>query len=431
MRIMQLIPGAGDTFYCGNCLRDQGLASILIKQGHDVVKIPLYLPMLTDNNVDSTGAPIFFGGINVFLQQKIALFRKTPRSFDRLFDAHFLLKWAAGRVGMTRASDLADTTLSMLQGEDGFQAKEFHRLIQWFSEVEIPDVIHVSNALLLGLAQSIKKKLNVPVVCSLQDEDGFIDSLPEPRQTMIWDKLSQLAKNVDVFIGVSNYYGKKMRQCLNIPASKICTVYNGIQLDGFSMQDFSPDPPVIGFLERQYPEKGVHLLVEAFIEIKKRDRIPGVKLCLAGGKTADDRNYVRKLRKQLAKNGLDSDVEFLPRLDRQQKQAFLKTLSIFSVPAVHQEAFGAYIIEAMAAGIPVVQPGHGAFPEIIKSTGGGVICEPNSSDALASAIENLLLNPDKMKKLGKQGREAVLKKFSVERMTKEFIDVLEKVVKPV
>ncbi len=428
MKIVQLIPGAGNTFYCENCLRDNGLVRTLREMGHDVLVVPLYLPLLTDEpDVCSSDVPIFFGGINVYLQQKSALFRKTPRWIDRVFDSPKLLKLAAGMASMTNAEDLAETMLSMLRGEEGRQVKELERLVKWLASRESPDVVHFSNALLLGMAQRIKEELNVPVVCSLQDEDIFVDVLPESQRQIVWETLAQRAAEVDAFIAVSNYYKDFMCTRLGIPDDRVHVVYNGINLEGYKKGSSPPDPPVIGYLERQCREKGLGTLVEAFIILKKRNCVQGLKLRIAGGKTADDELFVEDICQRLDEQGLSDDVEFLPNLIREYRLAFLRTISIMSVPAEHKEAFGIYMIEALASEVPVVQPRHGAFPELLEATGGGILYEPNDAEALATAIEKLLLNPEHARELGKQGRKAVLENFSVERMAYDVVGILEKV----
>jgi hypothetical protein len=78
MNIVQITPGAG-SMYCGGCFRDNSLVAALRKQGHQTLMVPLYLPLTLDEPDQSAGTPIFFGGINVYLDQKSALFRKAPR----------------------------------------------------------------------------------------------------------------------------------------------------------------------------------------------------------------------------------------------------------------------------------------------------------------------------------------------------------------
>lgn len=427
MKLIQLIPGAGNTFYCENCLRDNGLVKALRRLGHDAVKVPLYLPILTDEPGATTEVPVFFGGINVYLQQKLSLFRKTPRWIDRLFDAPPLLRWAANKAGMTRATDLAETTLSMLRGEDGYQAKELHRLVTWLASEESVDVVHISNVLLAGMAAPIKQEMGTPVICTLQDEDIFVDPLPEPHRTEVWDTIAERAQDIDAFIAVSEYYKTHMLDKLQIPAEKIHVIYNGINVEDYPHAAVTSNPPVIGYLERQCTEKGLHLLAEAFVLLKKRGRVPHVKLRIAGGHTADDLSYIRRVRRQLEKEALLTDVEFLPNLTREEKLEFLRGLSVLSVPAVHQEAFGIYVIEALGAGVPVVQPAHGAFPELLDMTGGGKLSTPHDADSLADVLESLLLEPETAAELGRRGREVVRARFSVERMAEEFARVMQKV----
>ena len=127
---------------------------------------------------------------------------------------------------------------------------------------------------------------------------------------------------------------------------------------------------------------------------------------------------------RLADAGYIGEVSFNPNLNRAEKLEFLQALTVFSVPANYGEAFGLYVIEALAAGVPVVQPRAAAFPELIAATGGGVLCEPNDSKSLADALEELLLNPDRARVLGEAGRQAVAEQFSAEVMAQATLQVL-------
>src|SRR3954468_2697699 len=127
MTIVQITPGAGDMF-CGNCFRDNALVAELRAQGHDVTMIPLYLPLTLDEEDQSAGMPVFFGGINVYLEQKFALFRRAPNWLRRCLSSEGMLRWAAGRTAKTRASDVGDLMISMLRGEEGRQARELEEL---------------------------------------------------------------------------------------------------------------------------------------------------------------------------------------------------------------------------------------------------------------------------------------------------------------
>ena len=423
MKIVQLTPGTG-SFFCGSCVRDNALVAALRRLGHDALSVPLYLPHLVDEADASAGAPLFFGGVNVYLQQHSALFRKSPAWVDRLFDSRLLLDMAAKRAGMTDMKEVGAMTVSMLRGEDGNQAKELEKLVAWLAE-ERPDVVCLSNALLAGMARRIRREAKAPVACTLQGEDFFLDGMPEPFRGEAWALLRERAAEIDAFIPVSRYYGDVMARRLGLPAERVRPVWNGIALDGYATAEAPPDPPVVGFLARLNPLKGLDALVEAFILLRRGGRAGPVRLRAAGSMTPEDAAYVEAQRRRLAAAGLAGDAEFLPNIDRAAKQAFLRSLTVLSVPATYGESFGLYVIEALASGVPVVQPRHAAFPELIEATGGGILVEPGDPKALAEGLEALLLDPARARALGAAGREAVLRDFSVERMAREVVGVLE------
>jgi glycosyltransferase involved in cell wall biosynthesis len=424
MRIVQITPSAGDSFYCENCLRDAALAKAMLKLGHDGLMVPLYLPLSVEQTGSAGIAPIFFGGLNVYLQQKSAFFRKTPRWLDSLFDSPGLLRWIGRKAGMTSARDLGETTISMLRGEQGRQIKELDRLVDWLDTQENrPDIICLSNILLAGLAGPIKKRLGVPVVCLLQDEDGFLDGLASPYSQQAWQVLAERAGDMDAFIAVSKYYADIMRQRLQFGPDRVHVVYTGISLDGYESQGARPEVPTIGYLSRMCSEKGLDTLVDAFLKLKKNEKLRNAKLRIAGGKRSDDEAFLNKIRQKLHSHGVIDDVEFLPDFDRDARLAFLGSLSVLSVPEKQPVAYGLYVLEALAAGVPVVEPASGVFPELIEITGGGLLCEPNNVEALADAIGSLLLDPDKTKRLGEQGRVAVSKKFNIEQTAGQMVRI--------
>ncbi|HEY3285331.1 MAG TPA: glycosyltransferase family 4 protein [Armatimonadota bacterium] len=421
MRIAHLTPGTGG-FYCGTCLRDNALVKELRALGHDALMVPMYLPPTLDEEA-APGAPLFYGGVNVYLQQKLAPFRRTPRWVDSLFDSPKALKLAASRAGSTQAADLGELTLSTLRGELGRQVKELDRLVAWLSSEARPDVVCLSNALLIGLARRIRERTGAAVVCTLQGEDTFFDDLPEADSRAAWDLLSERAAEVDGLIAVSQFYADLMTGRARLPRERVHVVHNGILLDGYGPAGDPPAPPVLGFLGRMCPAKGLHALVDAFALLRKRGRVGDLKLKIAGTQTAADRKYVAGLLERLP--GLEADVEVLPNLDRDAKLAFLRGLTVLSVPATYAESFGLYLIEAMAAGVPVVQPRQGAIPEILEATGGGVLCEPNNVESLALALEGLLLDPVAARAMGERGRTSVQDHFTARRMAEQTLQVFD------
>ena len=430
MNIVQITPGAGG-MYCGNCFRDNALVAAWRRASHEALMLPLYLPLTLDEADQSAGQPIFFGGVNVFLDQKSALYRKAPAWLRRWLDRPALLRWAGGRTAKTRASDVGEIMLSMLRGEDGHQQREVKELIGWLkAQPKRADLVCLSNALLSGLARPLRQGLGVPVVCQLQGEDSYVDSLPAPYRERAWQALRERAADVDLFIAPSRYYADTMRGRLGVTAEKVRVVYNGVSLEGYAgvqssrSQVQSSSAPVLGFFARMCREKGLDMVVDAFVELKQRNRVANLQLRMGGGCGPADEAFVAGLKERLATEGLARDAEFHPNLDRKRKIEFYESLSVLSVPALYGEAFGLYLLEAWAAGVPVVQPRHGAVPELVAATGGGVVCEPTAL-GLASALEKLLLAPEELRALGEAGQRAVRERFTAERVAAEFLAACE------
>jgi len=426
MNIVQITPGAG-AMYCGNCFRDNALVGALRRQGHEALMIPLYLPLTLDEEDQTRGTPIFFNGVNVYLEQKSEWFRGAPKWMHRLFASPGLLKLAAGRAARTRASDLGDITLSMIRGEEGNQARELEQLIAFLKTQPKPDVICLSNVLLAGLARRLKSELDAPIACVLQGEDTFLDALPNSHRALTWQTLAERCADIDLFIPPSQYFARLMSDRLRLPASRVRVIPDGINLAGFETAPVPPQP-TLGFFARMCQQKGLDVLVEAFIILKERNRVKNLKLKVGGGCGPSDEPLVESLRARLRAKVFLDDVEFFPNVDRAGKLAFMQSLSVFSVPALYGEAFGLYVIEALASGVPVVQPRHAAFPELVELSGGGSLCEPGDPKALADALEPLLLEPERARALGINGRKSALEKFSAEQMARETIFAFAEVI---
>ncbi len=419
-----MTPGSGGTFYCQNCLRDSLVVPALSRIGVDVILVPMYLPIATDEAA-SLSAPVFFGAINVYLQEKLAAFRRTPRWLDRILDGRGLLEFVARKTSSTSARGLEEMTLSMLAGADGRQAKELERLIAWLASEVKPDVVHLSNALLLGLAGVLRERLGCRVVCSLQDEDTWVEAMSGEYPRRVYEAMAQAAEPVDVFVPVSRYYGEKMARLLSIPSDRMEVVPVGIPLEAYPPREAPPETPVVGFLSRMAESLGLGTLVEAFIALKRRAHLRDLRLAVMGGTTRSDRRFLRKLQRRLASEGFHTHAEFIEDFNRESRARFLAGLSVLSVPVPGGEAFGMYILEANACGVPVVQPRVGAFPEIVEATGGGVLYEPGEVGALERALEEVLSEPEKSCALGAQGRQAVVESFGIESIAERLKSLYE------
>ena len=121
MKIINIIPGFGGAFYCGNCLRDSGFTQALKESGHEAHTLPIYLPLFADDSLNDKNVPVFYGAVNIYLKQNFKVFRKMPKWLYRFFDSSPILKFAAKKSGSTRAKGLEQMTLSMLQGHEGYQ----------------------------------------------------------------------------------------------------------------------------------------------------------------------------------------------------------------------------------------------------------------------------------------------------------------------
>jgi glycosyltransferase involved in cell wall biosynthesis len=415
MRILSFTGGAG-SMYCGSCLRDNALATELLRRGHDVVLTPVYTPTKTDE-ANVSGAHVFFGGISVFLEQHSALFRHTPRFLDRLWDSSWALKLATKRQIKVDAKSLGEMTVSMLRGERGFQAKEIDKLLEWLRREERFDVINLPYSLLLGLAEPLKRELGTPVCCTLQGDDLFLDQLGEPHRQQAMTMIRALSTHVDLFLPVSEYYLKYMPGYLGVPASKMRLARLGIRAEDFQQRVApTPGPFTVGYFARVAPEKGLHALVEAYCRMRKRPGSDGSRLLAAGYLPAEHQPYLDAARARLAAAGLAGEFEYRGEVDRAGKIAFLHELDVLSVPTVYHEPKGMFLMEALAAGIPVVQPRVGAFPEIIEKTGGGLIVDEGDADALADGLLALKQDPDLAHSLGRAGAEGVREHYTLARM---------------
>ncbi|MHC4883503.1 MAG: glycosyltransferase family 4 protein [Planctomycetota bacterium] len=415
MHIVHLIPGAGGSFYCQNCFKDTTLVRELRARGHEVTVVPMYLPSFPDAPDLANETPTFFGALNVTLKQFLPFWSRAPRCLQSLLDHPALLRLVARFSGSTRAEGLEEMTLSMLKGESGRQAGELRTLLAWLETVR-PDVVHLSNALLLGLAKGIREGVGVPVVCSLQDETHWVDSMREPYRQQTWDLIGVQAASVDRFVAVSQSYADRVAKLSEIPFQKIMIIPAGVDPALYRFSSLPDAPAVIGYLSRMSKGFGVERLVQALGIIRKNPFLAETRLRICGGKTGEDDAFLQGVRREITALGLEKGVEFVEGVDLETRVRFLEGLTLLSVPMEEGDAIGTYLLEAFAAGVPVVQPESGGFPEVIEASGGGVLIEENTPKVLAAAIEDLLGHRERLEFLGKAARRAASTTFSVQEV---------------
>jgi glycosyltransferase involved in cell wall biosynthesis len=412
MRILQITAGAAN-MYCGSCLRDNTLAAELKRQGHDVVLMPVYTPTLTDE-ANVSESRVFFGGISVYLQQKSALFRHTPEFVDRLlFDNNWALRKASGKSIGVDPKFLGEMTVDMLRGSGGPLAKEFRKLCEWVAGERGFDVISLPFTLLIAMAEPLRRAGRTRIVCTLQGEDLFLDGLMEPYRTQAKELIAANLDHVDRFIAVSQYYADYMAKYLRIPKEKL-----SVAPIGLSMQGFEPKPKPkrsefrLGYFARMDPVKGFHTLAEAYRLLRKRPGLPPLRLGAAGYLLAEHREYLEGETAKLA----GMNFAYHGALDREQKIQFLQEADLICVPANYAEPKGLFVLEALASGTPIVLPSHGAFPEILSRTGGGVLFPPGDVEALADTLQSMILEEERRLKMAEEGALNVRKHYSAEVM---------------
>jgi glycosyltransferase involved in cell wall biosynthesis len=411
------------------CLHDNTLARAMIALGEEVLLTPTYTPLRTDEENVSKLPPMMFGGINVYLQQKLALFRHTPWFLDKLLDNPALINFATKFAPTVDAAKLGPMTVSMLEGEAGKQSKELKKLVAWL-KTEKPDIVHLSNSMLLGMAAPIRRALQVPVLCALSGEDVFLEKLVPPYYEQARQLLRDQAGDVDAFTALNEYFADYMSEYMDVERSRIQVIPHGLDLNGHGLRRprAAGEPFTIGYFAHLCPEKGLHLLIEAFRLLCERRDLPPIRLRAAGYLGAGDKPYLAEIEKQLAAWGLADRFQYLGEPDRRRKIEILQSFDVMSVPAVYRESKGLSILEALANGVPVVQPSHGSYPEMIRDTGGGLLCEPENPADLAEKLAHYLQRPELIEEHGRRAHAAMRERFTDRRMAENTIALYRRLI---
>jgi glycosyltransferase involved in cell wall biosynthesis len=402
--------------YCGTCLRDNALAAALLRRGHDVLLAPIYTPTTTDE-ANVSGSKVLLGGVSVFLQQHVPLFRHTPAFLDWVWDSTPVLKLASKRQIKVDPTVLGEMTVSMLKGLDGFQSKEIRKMLRWLDQLPRFEALNLPFTLLISLAQPLKETLGVPLACTMAGEEIFLENLQEPWKSQSLELIRRRIGDVDVYIAVSDYCARFMSTYLGIPPDRIRTVPIGITLDGHDAPPARTTPPyTVGFFARIAPEKGLHVLAEAYRRLVQKPGVPPTRLLAAGYLLDEHRPYLKTIEDRLAEWGLASHFRYAGAPDRAGKLALLRQMDVMSVPVTYDEPKGLTLLEAMASGRPLVVPDRGSFHEMVTRTGGGVLVKPDDPDALADALLALLTDRARAAALGHAGAEGVRRLYNVDVM---------------
>ncbi|MFO0799253.1 MAG: glycosyltransferase family 4 protein [Gemmataceae bacterium] len=424
MRIAFVTAGAAGMF-CGSCMRDNTLVAALRRRGHDALLIPTYTPIRTDE-ADVSQSRVFFGGINVYLQEKSWLFRHTPWLADRLLDVPRLLKWVSRFAGRVKYSELGGLAVSMLRGEHGHQSKEVEKLVGWLDAEVKPDVILFTNALLSGVIPPLRERLGLPVWVTLQGDDIFLDALPERDRAACVELIRANTADVAGFLSTSRFYADHMSGYLGVPREKVRVVYPGITLEGHGGERPARRDGrlTVGYFARVCPEKGFHLAVEGFLTLMKSADAPDAVLRASGWLGENDKPFFREQVARLAAAGLAERFEYVESPTHEAKVEFFRAADVLCVPTTYREPKGLYVLEAWANGLPAVLPAHGTFPELLAD-GGGLLVPPGDPAALAAALRRALADHDWRDAAGRAGAAAVRERFTADVMARETELVLQ------
>lgn len=425
MRLIYIAAGAGQ-MYCGACARDLALVRGLIARGHDVEIIPLYTPLKYDTDEPPNLAPVFLGGLNAWLQQHSGLFRALPKAWDRILDNPALLRLISRFALSTEASKLGAMTVSTLAGQDGLQAKEFERLLDYLKSTPAPDAIVITNSLLSGIAAGLREAFDAPILCGLQGEDNFLQALGEKHTAQAIRHVQANAAHVDLFIASSRDCARRSAVLLGLPETEIHVVRTGLILDEFAaLAAQRPPAPAggpftVGYLSVLTPGKGLDLLVEACGALLAAGLNP--RLIVAG--LVLDAAYFKQVQRRVVALGLTDRFAYRGEVDREGKLALLAEAQAFCVPSRFPEARGVAIMEALAGGLPVVAPQAGAYPELLEDSEAGLLVPVGDVAAIAAALRQLV-DPVEAHRRGQLGAALIAGRHHADLAAEEMLQALE------
>jgi glycosyltransferase involved in cell wall biosynthesis len=420
---LAIITAGGAGMFCGSCMHDNTWARALIAAGVDVSLIPLYTPIRVDEE-NQTSSPIFFGGINTYLNDRSAIWRHLPRFLTRWLDSPAIIDRATKNAVSNNAAELGSMTASMVAGELGPHRRSGEELADYIASLK-PDVVCFSNTLLSGALRTLRRRYSGPVFCVLQGDDVFLDGLIEPYRSEVMAGLTERAAEFDGFVVHSRFYRDYMSRYLNLPVENFVELPLTIDCskhDGQPKSDLG-HPPTVGYFARICPEKGFDLLVDSVLRL--RQDIPEIRLRVGGYLGSQNQAYFESVRRQAEPLGDAFEYIGSPS-DHSQKVAFFKSIDVFSVPARFQEPKGLYALEAWANGIPVVLPNHAAFPELIASTGGGLLCSHNDAPSLAETLRQVLQDSELRQRLSRTGHQGVRQRHDMSALAEATRNLLWK-----
>lgn len=410
MRILHIVSSAGDAYYCGNCLRDSFQAQALLDSGCDLTLMPIFLPSSLLRGKKSS--ELFFAAISYWLAREFFERAQIPKALEKILSSKFALSLAKPFFGSTTPKAARKMTLSMIEADDPHFKSEFEKIKSWIKSEGGFDLIQISSTLMSGLAKALRLEFKTPVVCSMQDEEAWLDKLSPADSARAWEGILKNAKYIEKFIAPSFYYKNKIQS--RFPELKnIEVLYPCAPKAGAAQKKF-PNAPTIGFLSGAKKSKGLELLADAFIKIKEQNSVENLRLSIAGGSGLKDKKFLNSILKKLSK--FRDCVDFKPDYKPEMHGEFFENISLICVPADDEDALGLYVIEAFAHSKPAIEPDCGAFPEIMQNA--GLKFKEGSADSLKSRIERAFSDSELFEKLCQNARQLSKTAYSPETCAK-------------
>ena len=410
------VTAGGAGMYCGSCMRDNTLAATLIRQGVPITLVPTFTPIRVDEQ-DVSIDRVFLGGVNVYLNQQSRWMRRLPGFLRRGLDHPALLRAVSKMSLQRRREEDAAIAVSLLRGIDGRHAQSVRELVDFIVNSLDAELVNATNLLIAGFASELRRRRKIPIVVTLQGDDIFLDGLSEEGRQAVLTQMRRVAQQIDAFVVFNRFYRDRMAAMLRLPIDRFHLVPLGLA----NAEKFAPKappsserPPTIGYLARICPEKGFHRAVDAFLQL--RERLPTVRLRAAGWLGASDRPFFEEQQAKLERAGALDAFDHVEVPDLPTKMQFLHSIDLFTLPTTYEEPKGLPVLEALAAGVPVVLPRHGAFPELIESTGGGLLVDSTGVGPLVGALQLLLTDPGRRSQLAQAGRSAVIERHRDQHM---------------
>jgi len=272
---------------------------------------------------------------------------------------------------------------------------------------------HSSRAGLVGRLAACRA--GTPLVLFTAHNSIFYEQWPAWKKWLFAAAESMLGRCTDRIFTVSEALRKELLAREHLDAKRVVTVYNGIDVKRFQQGGdrlavlrslgMPPLGQVVGTIARLAPQKGVAYFIEAAAMLVKDYQVNFVII--------GDGPLRRRLEAEAAERGLGQRVFFAG--ERRDIPEILSALDLFVLPSV-TEGFPLTLLEAMAAGKPVVATTAGGIPEAVVDQRTGLLVPPRDAQALAWAIATLLVDRNQAARFGLAGRERVLERFTVEVM---------------